>query len=126
MSRKTEASVQRGSGNVFTDLELPDARELNTKLILAKRLNDRLTELKWKQAEIARRLGIAQPNVSMLLNYKLDNFSSEKLMEFFNALGYDVEFLIRPARSKARGELRVLMAARPTLRRAATGGERAQ
>jgi len=28
-----------------------------------------------------------QPNVSMLLNYKLDNFSSEKLMVFFTALG---------------------------------------
>ena len=111
MARKAEAPVQRGSGNVFADLELPDARGLYAKLILAKRLNDRLAELKWKKARIAKCLGIAQPNVSMLLNYKLDNFSSEKLMEFFNALGYDVEFLIRPARSKARGELRVLMAA---------------
>lgn len=111
MARKTEAPVQRGSGNVFADLQLPDAQELNTKLMLAMRLNDRLAELKWKQAEIAKRLGIAQPNVSMLLNYKLDNFSSEKLMEFFTALGYDVEFLIRPARTKARGEMRVLMAA---------------
>jgi predicted XRE-type DNA-binding protein len=111
MVRKTEIPVERGSGNVFADLELPDAPELNTKLILAKRLNDRLAELGWKQAEIARRLGIAQPNVSMLLNYKLDNFSSEKLMGFFTALGYDVEFLIRPARGKTRGEMRVLMAA---------------
>ena len=111
MVRKTETAVQRSSGNVFTDLGLPDAQELGTKLILAKRLNDRLAELGWKQAEIAKCLGIAQPNVSMLLNYKLDNFSSEKLMQFFNALGYDVEFLIRPARTMARGEMRVLMAA---------------
>ncbi len=111
MVRKIDGSAERGSGNVFTDLNLPDAAELNTKLILAKRLNDRLAALGWKQAEIARRLGIAQPNVSMLLNYKLDNFSSEKLMAFFTALGYDVEFLIRPARNAARGELRVLMAA---------------
>ena len=111
MVRKTEVSVRRGSGNVFADLKLPDAAELRTKLILAKRLNDRLKELGWKQAEIGKRLGIAQPNVSMLLNYKLDNFSSEKLMTFFTALGYDVEFLIRRARSAARGEMRVLMAA---------------
>lgn len=111
MVRKTEIPVTRGSGNVFADLKLPDAGELQTKLILAKRLNDRLKELGWKQAEIGKRLGIAQPNVSMLLNYKLDNFSSEKLMTFFTALGYDVEFLIRPARSAARGEMRVLMAA---------------
>ena len=111
MASKSDASVKRGSGNVFADLDLPDAQELNTKLLLAKRLNDRLAELGWKQAEIAKCLGIAQPNVSMLRNYKLDNFSSEKLMVFFIALGYDVEFLIRPARTKARGEFRVLMAA---------------
>ena len=111
MVRKTEIAVMRGSGNVFADLKLSDAGELYTKLILAKRLNDRLKELGWKQTEIGKRLGIAQPNVSMLLNYKLDNFSSEKLMVFFTALGYDVELLIRPARSAARGQMRVLMAA---------------
>ena len=111
MVRKTEISVTRGSDNVFADLKLPDAEELHTKLILAKRLNDRLKELGWKQAQIGKQLGIAQPNVSMLLNYKLDNFSSEKLMAFFTTLGYNVEFLIRPARSAGRGEMRVLMAA---------------
>jgi NAD/NADP transhydrogenase beta subunit len=45
------------------------------------------------------------------MNYRLDNFSSEKLMEFFNALGFDVEFLIHPAQGKRRGAMRVLMAA---------------
>ena len=103
--------IERGSGNVFEDLQLPDAGELNTKLVLAMRLNERIKALGLKQADTARRLGIAQPNVSALLNYRLDNFSSEKLMEFFTALGYDVEFLIRPARNKRRGAMRVLMAA---------------
>ena len=111
MARNNVASVTRGSSNLFADLKLPDAGELHTKLTLAKPLNDRLKELGWKQAEIGKQLGIAQPNVSMLLNYKLDNFSAEKLMTFFIALGYDVEFLIRPARSAKRGEMRVLMAA---------------
>ena len=66
---------------------------------------------KLKQADIAKRLGIAQPNVSALLGYKLDNFSSEKLLEFFNALGYDVDVLIRPSHTKQRGAMHVLMAA---------------
>ncbi len=51
-----------------------------------------------KRAEVAKRLRIAQSNVSALINYRLDNFSSEKLMEFFfNLLGYDVDVLIRPS-----------------------------
>lgn len=116
MARKTDVehggvTFERGSDNVFADLKLPDAAELNNKLMLAMRLNERISARGWKQAEVAKRLGIAQPNVSALLHYRLDNFSLEKLMEFFNALGYDVEFLIRPAGGKRRGAMRVLMAA---------------
>jgi predicted XRE-type DNA-binding protein len=75
------------------------------------RLNERIKALGLKQAELAKRLGFAQPNVSALKNYRLDNFSSEKLLEFFNALSYDVDLLIRPAPSTRRGAMRVLMAA---------------
>ena len=116
MARKPDTSdpvtaFERGSGNVFADLKLADADELNTKLMLAMRLNEHIRAHGLKQADVAKRLGIAQPNVSALVNYRLDNFSSEKLMEFFNALGYDVEFLIRPTKGKGRGAMRVLMAA---------------
>jgi predicted XRE-type DNA-binding protein len=103
--------IQRGSGNVFADLGLAKPEELKTKLVLAVHLNERIKALGLKQAELAKRLGIAQPNVSALQNYRLDNFSSEKLLEFFNALGYDVDLLIRPAPSTRRGATQVLMAA---------------
>lgn len=102
---------ERSSGNVFADLGLPKPEELKTKLVLAVRLNERIKALHLKQSEIGTRLGLAQPNVSALLNYRLDNFSSEKLLEFFNALGYDVDFLIRPAVGVQRGTMQVLMAA---------------
>jgi predicted XRE-type DNA-binding protein len=103
--------IQPSSGNVFADLGLAEPEELKTKLVLAVRLNERIKALGLKQAELAKRLGIAQPNVSALQNYRLDNFSSEKLLEFFNALGYDVDLLIRPAPSTRKGAMQVLMAA---------------
>ena len=102
--------IQPSSGNVFADLGLAEPEELKTKLVLAVRLNERIKALGLKQAELAKRLGIAQPNVSALQNYRLDNFSSEKLLEFFNALGYDVDLLIRPAQRSRRGAMQVLMA----------------
>jgi predicted XRE-type DNA-binding protein len=102
---------ERSSGNVFADLGLAQPEELKTKLVLAMRLNERIKALHLKQSEIGVRLGLAQPNVSALLNYRLDNFSSEKLLEFFNALGYDVDFLIRPTVGAQRGTTQVLMAA---------------
>ena len=103
--------IERSSGNVFADLGLAQPEELKTKLILAVRLNERIKALGLKQADIAKRLGIAQPNVSALQNYRLDNFSSEKLLEFFNAMGYDVDLLIRPSNTAGRGAMHVLMAA---------------
>jgi predicted XRE-type DNA-binding protein len=115
MTKKTEPkpneiAFERSGGNVFADLGLPDAEENKTKLVLALRLNERIKALGLKQVEVAKHLGIAQPNVSALTNYRLDNFSSEKLMEFFNSLGYDVDVLIRPAMPKRRGAMQVLMA----------------
>ena len=115
MARKMETKpdevvFERSSGNVFADLGLPDAGENKTKLVLALRLNERIKALGLKQAEVAKRLGIAQPNVSALTNYRLDNFSSEKLMEFFNSLGYDMDVLLRPEMFKRRGAMQVLMA----------------
>ncbi len=115
MAKKTDTDLnpvtfERGSGNVFADLAVPDAQENKTKLVLALRLNERIHARGLKQAEVAKLLGIAQPNVSALAHYRLDNFSSEKLLEFFNSLGYDVDVLIRPVRSKERGAMQVLMA----------------
>jgi predicted XRE-type DNA-binding protein len=109
-SRAARVSFARGGANVFADLGLAEPGELKTKLVLALRLNERIAALGLKQADVAKRLGIAQPNVSALANYRLDNFSSEKLLEFFNALGYDVDLLIRPSHAKGRGALQVLMA----------------
>lgn len=91
MTSKAEATFERGSGDVFADLDLPHAEENKTKLVLALRLNERIQALGLKQTEVAKRLGIAQPNVSALTNYQLANFSSEKLMAFFNSLGCGTE-----------------------------------
>jgi predicted XRE-type DNA-binding protein len=41
-------------------------------------------------------LGIPQPRVSDLKNYRLDNFSVERLMELLISLDQGVEIMIRP------------------------------
>ena len=57
------------------------------------------------QTEAAQRLGINQPKISALSDYRLEGFSVERLMHFLNALGRDVEIVIRtkpPSRRTAR------------------------
>lgn len=87
--------ITRGGDNVFADLGLPDADERQTKVKLAQEINRILEELRLKQTDIAGLLGINQPKLSALTNFKLDGFSVERLMGFLVALDRDVEIIIR-------------------------------
>lgn len=61
------------------------------------------------QVEIAKILGVQQPQVSLLMRNRAGNFSVGRLMEFLTALRQDVEIIVRPSR-KEHGELTVISA----------------
>jgi predicted XRE-type DNA-binding protein len=88
--------VEAGSSNVFADLEVPDADKALAKVELARRICALLAERKLTQARAAAVLGIDQPKVSALIRGKLDGFSTDRLFRFFNALGHDIEIVVRP------------------------------
>jgi hypothetical protein len=55
---------------------------------------------------------IDQPKVSALLNGRLANFSSERLMRLLTTLGQDVEITVKAKpRNRAHGRIRVIDAA---------------
>jgi len=103
-------TIVRGSTNVFADLGFADAEERQTKLRLALALNSILDERRLSQAEAASRLGINQPKVSALRNYKLDGFSVERLMTLLTALDRDIEIIIRKKRSRGAARISVTAA----------------
>jgi predicted XRE-type DNA-binding protein len=94
---RNEASntITQSSGNVFADLELANADERKTQMRLAFAINQMLEKRRLSQADAARQLGISQPKISALSNYRLAGFSVERLLHFLNALGCDVEIVIR-------------------------------
>ncbi|WP_186386817.1 helix-turn-helix domain-containing protein [Stappia sp. TSB10P1A] len=100
--------ITHGTGNVFADIGLPDASERQTKTRLAMAINEIVKSRRLRQLDTARLLGIPQPKVSALVNYRLDGFSVEKLMSFLTALDQDVEILIRPRMRGGAGEISVL------------------
>ena len=102
--------IVRGTGNVFADLDYPDAEERQTKLRLALALNAILDERKLSQTDAATRLGINQPKVSALRNYKLEGFSVERLMTLLTALDRDVEIVIRK-KPRSRNAARITVIA---------------
>ena len=96
--------IEHGTGNVFADLGLADAQERQTKLRLAQAINDILARRHLKQVDAATLLGVTQPKVSALANYRLDGFSVERLMAFLTALDRDVQIVVRekpPGRERA-------------------------
>jgi predicted XRE-type DNA-binding protein len=100
--------VEVGSGNVFADLGIPDAAELDIKVRLTVEIVRLIKGRRLSQVAAAALLKINQPKVSALVNYKLDGFSVERLLTFLLALGQDVEIRIGPrAGSKRQGRIHI-------------------
>ncbi|MGL5116440.1 MAG: helix-turn-helix domain-containing protein [Beijerinckiaceae bacterium] len=104
----SDDAISHGGTNVFADLEFPDAVDRQTKTRLAMALVGLLKERNLKQVDAARLLGVPQPKVSALVNYRLDGFSVEKLMGLLTILDQDVEIMIRPRLGAGHGSIAVL------------------
>ncbi|MFZ0394740.1 MAG: helix-turn-helix transcriptional regulator [Terracidiphilus sp.] len=105
-SKKVEYEVS--SGNVFADLDLPDAEQLKIKSGLAIEIARAMRRMELTQHEAGQRMGISQAKVSGLMRGDFANLSEQKLMSCLNRLGYDIEIKVRPAaRSVGRRRLAV-------------------
>ncbi|MFA5844015.1 MAG: helix-turn-helix transcriptional regulator [Coriobacteriia bacterium] len=96
------------SGNVFADLGLPKADELQAKAALASQIASIVSHRHLTQAEAARILGTGQPKISDLLAGRLDGFSMERLIRYLNALDRDVQIVVSPKpRGRAHASFKV-------------------
>jgi predicted XRE-type DNA-binding protein len=110
-AKKASVKIERGSGNVFAELGLPDAEELLAKAELAHEICMLIEDAGLTQAQAAKRLGIDQPKVSMLMRGRLKDFSTERLMRFLIMLGRDVVIGIRDPQDRRHPSMRVLAGA---------------
>ena len=101
--------VQRSSGNVFADLDLPDAEKLKIKTGLVIEIRKAMRRLGLTQQEAAKRMGITQPKVSDMMRGDFSNLSERKLMDCLNRLGYDIEIKVKPT-SEPVGHLMLTVA----------------
>lgn len=108
MAEMTEdVRFERGSGNVFLDIGLPDAEELHGKSRMVVTINRSIELRGLDRKEAAKLLGTTQKNIALLAKYALDEFSIEQLMHFANALEYEVVIELRP-RAHAEGVTRTM------------------
>ena len=94
----TRIEFEESSGNVFADLGLDDADELFARAQLGFHVYKILKDRDLKQREIAKLLGIAQPDVSHLMNGHFNRFTTDKLLDFLRRLDQKVTIRISPHR----------------------------
>ena len=111
MAKKSNIEVAPSSGNVFADLGFAEPEEELTRAQLASRIQQIVKRRRLTQMAAGKLMGIDQPKVSALLNGRLANFSSTRLMRLLTALGQDVEIVIKTKpKSRERGRVRVIEA----------------
>ncbi len=82
----TEPLSTRSSGNVFADMDLPDADELLEKAHLALKVKVLMRERGTTESELARRMGLDEAVVSMMLRGRLRAMSRARLADFVRML----------------------------------------
>lgn len=108
-TNKRASRVTEGSGNIFADLGLPNPEQELLKAQLTLQIYTILKASALTQVELAKILGVQQPQISLLMRNRAGNFSVGRLMEFLTALRQDVEITVRPSR-KQHGALSVISA----------------
>jgi predicted XRE-type DNA-binding protein len=107
MATRAKIPVTPSSGNVFADLGVDNPEEVLTKAKLVGLIWDEIEHRGLTQKAAADLMGIDQPKVSALMNGRLANFSSERLMRLLNALGQDIDIMAKPS-NQPRGQIRVI------------------
>jgi predicted XRE-type DNA-binding protein len=88
--------IEESSGNVFADLEIPNADEYLAKAKLANKICELLEQKKLNSKEAGELLGVNESNILALMTGKLDDFSSETLFRFLNCLDQEIYIIIKP------------------------------
>ncbi len=86
-------------GNVFADLDLPDPELLLAKAKLSIKIERLIKERRLTQKQAAALMGLTQPNISDLLRGRLDGFTLDRLFRCLDALGQEIEIVVRPKQS---------------------------
>jgi len=97
------ARIEPGSGNIFADLGLPDAKAHLLKAQIVSEIYRLAAARKLTQAQAGARMGITQPEVSRVFNGHFREYSVDRLMGFLTAFGRDVEIVVQPHAKTRKG-----------------------
>ena len=103
--------IEKGSSNVYADLGMTDAAEMQVKATLAGKIGEIIKHRHFTQIQAAEILGMPQPKLSGMLRGQFRGISEAKMLECLNRLGRDVEIVVhKPSRTRTSGTTSVVFA----------------
>ena len=93
---KRKADITAGSGNIFADLNLPDAETHFLKAQIVSEIYRLTKERKLTQVQAGKRMAISQPEVSRMFKGHFREYSIERLIEFLTLFDRDVDIVVKP------------------------------
>jgi predicted XRE-type DNA-binding protein len=106
-------SFEKSSGNVFADVGFSpaEAADLSVKASLIVAIKDTIAQRKLTQQKAAKLCGTDQPTLSKVMRGRTESVTIDRLAGWLNALGRDVEIVVKPVPRRPRqGRLRVVEA----------------
>ena len=101
--------VTVSKGNVFEDLGMSEPADRMAKAELARKLAEIISKRHLNQMAAARLLGVDQPKISAIMNGRLAGFSLERLFQFLNIMGRDIQIVVtQKPRSRKNAGLQVI------------------
>lgn len=88
------------SKKVFADLGIANAEEHAVKAELVAKIMRFRDAGTLTQVDLARRLGIGQPDLSRILDGNFSKVSVDKLLEMITRLGFDITIQVKATRKK--------------------------
>jgi len=88
------------TGNIFSDIGLDQPEELLARAKLLHEVGILIKTSNLSQQEIASKLGVSQPKVSLLVSGKLSAFSTDVLLHYLSLLGCEVKIHVKKPRSR--------------------------
>lgn len=85
-----------GHDDLFEILRIPNAVDERVRVDLASAITREIRRRGLTQTPAAALLGISQPDVSAIMNARVDGFSQERLERLLNALDMEVRIQVGP------------------------------
>jgi len=105
------SKIEKGGMNVYADLGIADAEEMQVKAQLATKIGEIIKLRKLTQTQASSLLGMPQPKLSNMLRGRFRGISEAKMIECLTLLGRDVQIVVKTAsRSRKTGQLSVYFA----------------